>query len=420
MLRTSTRKAPAILAALFSLTSLVPAALAAKPTPPDHWVGTWAASPVAAPNKDAAAAGSAAPTSVDTTYREIVHVSLGGPLVRIVFTNEFGLEPLTIAAAHIALSAGHGDIALSSANALTFNGQPSITIPAGGIAVSDPAGLKLAPFADLAVSLFIPAQPLTQLSQHSFADQTSYTAPGNVVGQKSLTLPKEIYSWPFLKGVDVLVSPESASIVTFGDSITDGSHSTRDTNARWPDILARRLHDNKKTANVGVLNQGIGGNRVLHDTTGPNALARFDRDVIAQSGVKYVVLMESINDIGHATDPKKPYDVVSAQDIIVGFGQLATRAHTHGIKVIGATLTPFGGANYQSAAGEAMREAVNDWIRTTHDLDGVIDFDKATRDPANPTAFAPICDSGDHLHPADAGYKIMGDAIDLGLFTDKK
>ncbi len=409
MLRTFLR----ISLALSTFLCLYPHAFAVSKTQPDQWVGTWAAAPVAVPNK-------AATQTVDTTYREIVHVSIGGPLVRIVLTNEFGAEPLTIGAAHVALSAGHGDISLFSANALTFAGSPSITIPAGGMVVSDPAALTLKPFEDVAVSIFIPAQTITQASEHTFADQTSYSAPGNMVSAKSLTQPSEIYFWPFLTGVDVLVSPNSASIVTFGDSITDGAKSTRDANARWPDILARRLHGNKKTAALGVLNEGIGGNRVLHNGTGPNALARFNRDVLAQAGVKYVVLMESINDIGVATSPHDPHDLVIAQDLIVGLGELATRAHIRGIKVIGATLTPFGGAGYQSPAGETMRQAVNDWIRTTHDLDGVIDFDKATRDPANPTVFAPACDSGDHLHPGDAGYKIMSDAIDLNLFVEKK
>jgi lysophospholipase L1-like esterase len=283
--------------------------------------------------------------------------------------------------------------------------------------VSDPANLKLPAFADLAVSLFVPAQPMRQVSHHGFADQTSYTAAGNVVSARSLETPKEIYSWPFLKGVDVIDTDKSASIVTFGDSITDGALSTRDANARWPDVLARRLQANKKTAELGVLNEGIGGNRILHDVTGPSALARFDRDVIAQAGVKYLVIMESINDIGHAQDPVNPYDVVSAEDIIVGLAQLAARAHSHGIKVYGATLTPYVGAKYASPAGEAMRQAVNKWIRTTPQLDGVIDFEKATQDPANPAVFVPAADYGDHLHPKDAGYKMMGDSIDLNLFT---
>jgi lysophospholipase L1-like esterase len=378
---------------------------------PDHWVGTWASSPYAVPNRNDQFG------SADTTYREIVHVTLGGPVVRIVLSNEFGQDPLTIGAAHIALSAGKGEIDLPSANALTFDGRPSITIPPGALVVSDLANLKLPAFADVAVSLFIPAQPIHQISQHGAAYQTSYIATGNVVGAKTLDSPKEFYSWPFLKGIDVKADGKSASVVTFGDSITDGAHSTRDANARWPDVLARRLRANKKTANLSVLNEGIGGNRILHDNTGPSALARFDRDVIAQAGVKYVVIMESINDIGHATDPTKPYDVVTAEDLIAGLNQLAARAHTHGIKIIGATLTPYVGAKYQSAAGETMRQAINQWIRTTSDLDGFIDFDKVTTDPTHPGMFLPLDDSGDHLHPGDAGYKAMGESIDLKLFT---
>ena len=205
--------------------------------------------------------------------------------------------------------------------------------------------------------------------------------------------------------------------MAFGDSITDGALSTRDKNARWPDVLAARLSANKKTAHMGVLNEGIGGNRILHDVTGPSALARFDRDVLAQSGVKYLIIMESINDIGHAADPVKPYDVVSVDDLAAGITQMARRAHTHGIKVIVATLTPYVGAHYYSPAGEVMRLAVNQWIRTTKEVDGVIDFEKAIRDPANASVFLPAYDSGDHLHPKDAGYKAMGDSIDLKLFA---
>ena len=382
-------------------------------TPPDHWVGTWTASPVAALNQNSLYG------SADLTLREIVHVSLGGPIVRIVLSNEFGLDPLTIGEAHIALSTGNGAIDLPSANALTFGGRTSITIPPGALAVSDPADVKLPPFSDLAVSLFLPAQPIRQLSIHNSAEQTSYVIPGNLVSAKTLEAPKEIESWPFLKAIDVKSSGNSAAIVAFGDSITDGNRSTRNANARWPDVLARRLQANKKTAQISVLNQGIGGNRVLHDTTGPSALARFDRDVLAQAGVKYLILMEGINDIGHATDPQNPYDIITAEDLIAGLQQLTTRAHLHGIKVIGATLTPFVGAKYQSPAGEAMRQAVNQWIRTTPELDAVIDFDKITRDPADPTRFLPADDCGDHLHPGDAGYKAMGESIDLTFFTTR-
>jgi lysophospholipase L1-like esterase len=393
--------------ALLLIAASVQTTLAAHP---DHWVGTWAAAPVSLNNSDARFG------SADTTYREIVHVSLGGTRVRIILTNEFGTESLTIGAAQVALSAGKGDIKITTSSTITFGGKFSITIPPGALAISDPSDLKFSPFADLAVSLFLPAQPLQHVSIHTFADQTNYAVAGNAVGAARLDTPKEIYSWPFLKGVDIYASGKSSSIVTFGDSITDGAHSTRNANARWPDILARRLQADKKTADLGVLNEGIGGNRILHDNAGPNALARFDRDVISQAGVRYVVILESINDIGHATAPVKAYDPVTAEDLIQALVQMIERAHTHGIKVIGTTITPYTGAAYASPMGEAIREAINQWIRTTNQLDGVIDFDKVTRDTANPTVFSLTAGSSDHLHPGDSGYKLMGDFVDLKLF----
>ena len=358
--------------------------------------------------------------TADTTLREIVHISLGGPMVRVVFTNEFGTEPLTIGAAHIAVSQGDSSINLVSAASLTFGGHTSVTIPPGALVVSDGADVKVPAGSDLAISFFLPTQTITHLSQHGSADQTSYTAPGNVVGAKTLESSTEIRSWPFVKGVDVKVPSHSAAVVAFGDSITDGAYAAQNANARWPDELARRLLADKRTADVGVLNEGIGGNRILHDNTGPSALARFDRDVIAQAGVKYIIILEAINDIGHAYDPTRAYDVVSADDLIAGYVQMAERAHMHGIKVYIATLTPYTGAKYASPAGEEVRQTLNKWIRTTPEIDGFIDFEKATQDPANPGSFLPAYDHSDHLHPSDPGYKAMGDAIDLNLFVEKK
>lgn len=379
--------------------------------PPDHWVGTWATSPVALPNPEGKYG------AADMTFREIVHISLGGDSARVILTNEFGLEALSINAASIAVRTTGSTIDATTARPLAFAGHPSVMIPPGALVVSDPIALKLPPFADVAVSLSVPTQKITQVTHHSFANQSSYTAPGNVVGAATLDNPTTITNWPFLKGLDVVASGDTASIVAFGDSITDGARSTKDANQRWPDLLAKRLQANKKTRNVGVLNEGIGGNRVLHDVTGPSALARFDRDVLALAGVKYLVILESINDIGHALDPVNPYDVVSAEDLIAGLSQLAIRAHTHGIKVYGATLTPYVGAKYSSPGGEQEREKVNQWIRTTNLLDGFIDFDKATQDPSKPDVFSATADGGDHLHPGDAGYKAMADSIDLNLFT---
>ncbi len=357
--------------------------------------------------------------TADTTLREIVHISIGGPQVRVIFTNEFGTDPLTIGAAHVGVSQGGSTVNLVSASGLTFGGRTMVTIPPGALVVSDPAAVNVPAGSDLAISLFLPTQPIKQLSQHGSADQISYAAPGNVVGAKTLDSPTEIRSWPFVKGVDVKVPAQSAAVVAFGDSITDGAFAAVNGNARWPDELARRLLANPKTANLGVLNEGIGGNRILHDNTGPSALARFDRDVIAQSGVKYLIVLECINDIGHAYDPVRSYDVVTAEDLITGYLQMAERAHSHGIKIYVATATPYMGAKYASPAGEEVRQAVNKWIRTSKQIDGFIDFDKATQDPAHPDTFLPAYDHGDHLHPSDPGYKAMGDAIDLSLFTTK-
>jgi lysophospholipase L1-like esterase len=374
---------------------------------PAHWVGTWATAPVAEPNPNHDFAQ-------DTTLRQIVHVSLGGTRVRVVLTNELGTESLTIGGATVALPATGG--ATHSASVLTFSGRPTIVIPAGANAVSDPVDLVLVPLSDLAVTIFVPAQPLTTLTRHELALQTSYQAAGNQLTAATFTDGHPVTTWTFLKDVEV-DAPSSAAVVTLGDSITDGALSTPSANATWPDILAQRLHANPSTRNLGLLNEGINGNRVLHDDWGPNALSRFDRDVLAQPGVKFLIILEGINDIGQAYNPGGAHDVVSAADLIAGFSQLATRAHTHGIKVFGATITPYVGAGYASPAGEAMRQAVNQWIRTSAELDGFIDFDKATSDPANPASLAPAKDSGDRLHPNDAGYKAMGNAIDLKLFT---
>lgn len=391
------------------------AGAAPKVIPPDHWVGTWGTAPYALePGKVLTETGLG---TADMTIREVVHTSLGGALARVELTNEFGTEPLTIAAVHLALAgANPGEIALKSANALTFAGMPSITIPAGAIAISDPASIAVPAGGDVVVSLFIPAQKMGTVSFHSAAYDTNFLAPGNGVGAATLTAPKTTHSWFFLRAVDVRTAYNTGAVVAFGDSITDGAGSTADRNMRWPDVLARRLQANKKTAGLGVLNMGIGGNRILHDTTGVNALARFDHDVLAQSGVQYVMILEGINDIGHAQDPVKPYDPVSADDLIQGFGQMVERAHAHGIKVILATLTPYMGAKYASPAGEAERQAVNAWIRTTKSIDGFVDFDKATQDPAKPDTLRADFHRGDFLHPKDAGYQAMGDAIDLKLF----
>jgi lysophospholipase L1-like esterase len=352
-----------------------------------------------------------------------VHVSIGGSRVRVVLGNEFGTAPLTIGAAAIALRDMDAKIAAGSNRPLAFAGSPSVTIPAGASILSDPVDESVPPMSDLAIDLYLPDEmtPLTSpLTVHAGASQTNYVSKtGNFAGSADLPVSTTTPSWYLLERVEVAAPAQTGAIVTFGDSITDGARSTPNTNNRWPDQLAKRLLARPGTAKLAVLNTGIGGNRLLSDSTanfGINALARFDRDVLAQPGAMYVVVLEGINDIGNARSNPIP----SAADLIAAQQQMIERAHAHGLIIYGATLTPFEGAAYFTPEGEAKRQAVNNWIRTSKAYDGVIDFDSATRDPASPGKFLPLYDSGDHLHPNDAGYEAMGKAIDLNLFAPGK
>jgi lysophospholipase L1-like esterase len=375
------------------------------------WVGTWATSVFGGD------AWHTVPTLVDSTLREVVHTSIAGTQLRVRLTNEFGIEPLRVGAASIAASGGGASIDAASAHDLTFAGSPSIVIPPGAEVLSDPVAMATPAFADLAISLYLPLQQVSDVSAHSGAQQDNFIVTGNHVREAALTAPVIVPSWYFVKGVDVEpVAAHAGAVVAFGDSITDGAYVTQNSNHRWPDYLATRLHDNAATANLSVLNEGIGGNCVLIHCTGENALARFNHDVLSLAGVKYVIVLESINDIGTLHNPNRPNYNVTAEDLEQGLSQIVARAHEHGIKVFGATLTPYSGAGYFTEKGEHIREAVNQWILTSGVFDGAIDFDKATRDPANPLMFAPQYDSGDHLHPKDAGYGSMAGSIDLGLF----
>jgi lysophospholipase L1-like esterase len=386
----------------------------------DHWVVTWGASP--APQlADEIQMRDAKLVFENQTLREIVHTSIGSNTVRVRLSNAYGKQTVEVGAAHIALRAKGSEIAAGSDRALTFGGRPTVSIPPNALVLSDPVKLDIPATGDLAISIFLP-KAATGAGIHYSAQQTSYIAPGNVTDTASISNATTMTSWVFLTGVDVL-APESASaVVAFGDSITDGARSTVDANHRWPDILANRLqHSGKK---VAVLDAGIGGNRILHDATsnirfGVNALARFDRDVLAQPGVKYVIVLEGINDLGHAGTSAPASETVSSDDLIAGFKQMIERAHEKGLKIFGATITPFEGTvfpGYFTPEKEAKRKAVNEWIRTGRAFDGVIDFEKAIRDPQNPNRVLPAYDGGDHLHPGDAGYQAMGAAIDLRLF----
>jgi lysophospholipase L1-like esterase len=381
----------------------------AQSMPHPQWVGTWAASPMQADGINLRLFSS-------VTLREVVHISAGGAQIRLRFTNEFGLDPLTVADAHVALSAGGSSIQPGSDRAVTFGGATSVNIPPGAAIFSDPVALAVAPLSDVAVSFYLPPQIMRAETYHAFADQDNYVADGHAPAAPDLPQPTTISSWYFFDGIDVAVAPGSRAVVTLGDSITDGAHSTHNANRRWPDVLAARLGQDPNLAHIAVLNEGIGGNRVLNEVTGPSAISRLDRDVLAQSGARYVIVLESINDIGRLAHVQVPWDAITAPQLEMGLKQIADQAHEHGLKIFGATLTPYGGAGYYCDAGEQVREAVNDWIRTSGTFDGVIDFDKITRDPQNPKAFNPPYDSGDHLHPSDAGYKAMGEGIDLTLF----
>ena len=401
-----------------------PVVLAQGGQPDEHWVGTWATAVVEQPA--ARTAEQEPPPFANQTLRQIVHVSLGGERVRVVLSNTFGTLPLKVGAAQIALRAEDSAIVPESRRVLTFGGRPATTIPAGAVVFSDPVNLTVPALADLAIDLYFPGDTGTAgspLTTHSAANQTNYlSTPGNHTAAAELPVMTTTSSWFFLSRVEVVAAEGVGAVVVLGDSITDGTGSTSDANSRWPDHLARRLH--AENIPMGVLNLGIGGNRVLSDGMGVSALSRFDRDVLAQTGATHVIVLESINDIGLAlndlglprSDPPP-----TAAEIIFGHEQLIARARAHGLKIYGATLTPFGGTaipvipNYWTAEGAATRLAVNAWIRTSQAYDAVIDFEAAVYDPEAPTTFLPQYDSGDHLHPGDAGYAALADAVDLEL-----
>jgi lysophospholipase L1-like esterase len=375
-----------------------------------HWVGTWGASP----QQPVTAFGSA-PSFTNQTVREIVRISVGGERFRVRLTNEFGTAPLLIGAAHAAISAGGAAIKPGTDRVLTFSGHSSITVPPGAPVLSDPVDLKAADLASLAISIYLP-QTTGPATWHLEGKQTAYIVLGDATGASDLGASATTSTARFfLSGVEAASFERKSAIVTFGDSITDGTQSTVNTNHRSPDRLAERLAASGDD-DTGVVDEGISGNRILHDNAGPNALSRFDRDVLATPGVRFMTVLLGINDIGFGGFI--PTEAVSADDIIGGYRQLIARAHSRGIRIYGATLTPFDnvGSPYFSAAHEVERQAVNAWIRTSGEFDAVIDFDKVVRDPNNPSKLLPAFDSGDHPHPSDAGYKAMADSINLKLF----
>jgi lysophospholipase L1-like esterase len=349
------------------------------------------------------------PGMTSNTLRQVVQVSIGGKRLRVRFSNAFGATPATLSAAQIALSAGGSSIQTNNDKALTFQDRSSVTIPAGEAVVSDPLDFDLAPLSDVAVTIDF-GDTAAAVTGHPGSRTTSYLQAGDWVSAPDLPTAAKAEHWYILTGIDVEANPSSAAIVALGDSITDGRGSGTDKNDRWPDNLARRLQTNPGTTGVAVLNAGIGGNCVLQGGLGPTALARFDRDVLSQSRVRWLIVLEGVNDIGGS------HDAAVATNLIAAYKTFIEQAHAHHIRVYGATILPFGGSFYDRLEHEAVRATVNDWIRTSGRFDAVIDFDAALRDPQNPTHLLPAADSGDHLHPNETGYKLMADAIDLKLF----
>jgi lysophospholipase L1-like esterase len=389
-----------------------------------HWVGTWStpaqaqgAGPVnAAPN-----AASNAVSFNNQTLRMVVRTSIGGHQVRVRLSNDFGEQPLKIGAVHIALRSKGADIVPGSDRALTFGGSKSTTIWTRTLVLSDPVNLDVPSLSDVTVSIYLPGEvPVTlPITQHGSARSTNYiSTPGDFTASTEFPVGLTKQSWYFVTGVEVMAPTQVGAVVTFGDSITDANISTPDTNSRWPNELAIRLvaahHD------MGVLNQGTGGDRILHDAAGgtnDSGLHRFDRDVLSQSGVTHVIVILGINDIRNRSGNRA--EDVTADQMIEGYKQMVLRAHARGIKIIGGTLLPNENETFALGAytpeGDVKRLAVNAWIRTSGAFDGVVDFEKALRDPSHPTRLLAKFDCGDHLHPSDLGYKEMGDAVDLAL-----
>jgi lysophospholipase L1-like esterase len=413
-----------VTAALASTLSLPadPASAGESPDGVGQWVTAWAASPMTAtptslaPPDDFSSAG-----FTDRTIRDIVWTSVGGRSARVRVSNLFGTASVTFDEVDIGIAGTGAALVPGTNHPVTFGGHRSVTLPAGAERLSDPVSMTVPGQTDLAVSLFS-RNPTGPATYHSDAQQDNFVStPGDSAGSvsaDSFTTPSG--HWYFVDSVEVRTPAARGTVVAFGDSITDGFQSTVDGNARWPNDLARLLAASNRQS-FAVADQGISGNRVLNDSVclGRNALARFTHDAIIDSHARVVILLEGINDIGFSQVPNSgctsPNTDVSAAQIIAGYQRIITKAHAAGVRIIGGTLTPFRGAGYYSVAGEAKREAVNQWVRTSGVFDGVVDFDRAIRDPANPLVMLSAFDSGDHLHPNDAGYRAMAAAAAAAL-----
>lgn len=383
-----------------------------------EWVGSWGAAPL--PPSPAVGPFPATPSFHDQTIRQTVRISAGGERIRIRFTNEYGTRPLLIGAASVALADEKGKIRPGTEHRVLFSGQRSVTIPAGAPFISDPVDLPVKPLSSLSISLYVP-QDTGPCTCHQSGMQTTLVSghgnftTGSFVAQQTLQIRA------FISGVEVQSPRATGAVVVLGDSISDGIGSTVDANHRWPDFLADRL-DARAVHPWGVVNMGISGNELLESGAGQSALARFDRDVLSVAGARVVIIFEGVNDLGISyghlpwRTAGAPVSKATTQSMIAGYRQLIARSHAHGLKVLGATITPYEGAAYYAPQGEVIREAVNKWIRTGHELDGVIDFDAVLRDPARPGRIKQGL-TADHLHGNDKAYAAMAAAIDLSLLN---
>ncbi|KAB8196735.1 SGNH/GDSL hydrolase family protein [Nonomuraea phyllanthi] len=393
-----------------------------------HWIATWTAMPqlTEPDNLPPAPYAGEGPVLADSTVRQTVRVTAGGSRLRLRLSNAFGRTPLPITRVTVALPdgglAGVSAIQPGSLRPVTFHGRPSAVVPAGAQFVSDPLDLALPPGTVLSVTLHLAdGQAGTDITSHPGSRTTSYLAPGNQAEAAVLTGATPVEHWYFLSGVEVWAAPGAATLALIGDSLTDGRGSTTNGNDRWPDQLFDRLRADPRTAGVAIANQGAGGNRVLNDGLGPAALARLDRDVLAQSGVAWLGVFEGVNDLGTAEATEDAQKKV-ADDLIAAYDQIITRAHAQHIQVYGATLTPFAGSFYDDDQGhrEAARQAVNEWIRDGGGFDAVIDFDRAARDPGDPRRLVAAYDVGDHLHLSPAGYRALADAFPARLLIRQR
>ncbi len=385
----------------------------------DVWVASWGASQQIPEPQNALPADDLR----DATVRQIVHLSLGGSALRVHLSNAFGTAALHFTSVHVAHPVSPKTAAIDPASdrALSFAGKTDVTIPPGAEYVSDPVEEPVAPLENVAVTFHLD-EPPAQETGHPGSRSTTYYEHGDLVGAADLPGAKHVDHWYQITEIDVRAAAKAAVVVALGDSITDGHASTTNGNDRWTDVLAARLQASRKRRNVGVSNQGIGGNHLLTDGLGPNVLARFDRDVLAPGGVRWVIVFEGVNDLGAlARIGEVPAEQHAAmvERVIAAYEQIIERAHEHGLRVYGATITPYVGSDYYhpGPVSEADRQTVNTWIRADGHFDAVIDFDAVVRDPEHPDRLLPAYDCGDHLHPGPAGYKAMGEAVPLSLFA---